>query len=748
MNLYRFLHISWNFGAGLVFLLLAGYPGFAQKDLRQANALFSQEKYAEAIQFYSKHLNLYADQEALLKRGKCYYHSNQLEAAIQDFDRAQLLQSNDPDADFYLGRCYHQLLDFEQAIIYYKKFMSWHLEDEFIREKITEDIKNCASGIRLSYLPPVFSVYNFGSPVNTPSNELNIIQSPSHLNKYYFSRSSDGDPSRYSVRVYEIREAVLEETGWLNPRHQAVNELISDISPDGQLLYLSRYDSKGKRSGLWVDWYEPGKTPLSNLQRFEGPVSYEKGDRDLFVIDDSTYLFSTNRLEGYGGYDLFLTGFRKGYWFKPVNLGPGINTRFDEITPSTSLDDTYIFFSSNRLESVGGFDIFYCQLDSTNLEWSEALNAGLPLNSAADDINFRFSTDGSAAVFASDRKTDGFGRFDVYHAVVDHTTDLFSSSFPFISIVLGNAGIKPVDSVSERYRQKERPVASDVSNNIAIVNEPEENVFEKEIAEKADSVTIHSEVLLDLSGIKDTLFLQPYYYNPDTPLLEQEEVKTYLKRIGDVMLRHPGVSLTITGHCSPGEKRQSDLFQTISLVEPLVDFMVAEGVAPDHIRILGAGSELPIAKNALGERLLAASRKFNNRIEFNLDGTVSWLQIQKVSPFVVQHIRSDQWYIYQTLIHGLSYTLNVIGDMDSKKEIDLAFPDPWLVEKDFFRNQYQFSCGIFKTYAQARAARNRLPGGLTAETQIGVLIDGLPVLPKDLLSYAKDYTDLINYLAD
>ena len=102
-----------------------------------------------------------------------------------------------------------------------------------------------------------------------------------------------------------------------------------------------------------------------------------------------------------------------GQWGPAQNLGPDINTMYDEEGVFIHPNGKEIFFSSRGHNSMGGFDIFSSQFDDENGFWSEPENMGYPINSPDDDVYFVVSTDGKHGYFTSAKET-GFGEKDLY----------------------------------------------------------------------------------------------------------------------------------------------------------------------------------------------------------------------------------------------------------------------------------------------------------------------------------------------
>ena len=93
-------------------------------------------------------------------------------------------------------------------------------------------------------------------------------------------------------------------------------------------------------------------------------LNSEGNDHSPF-INGELMLFASDRAGGYGGYDLYYSLFIGGKWTKAINLGPKINSEFDEFRPISireeysEFENSLMIFSSNRPGGLGGFDLYY-----------------------------------------------------------------------------------------------------------------------------------------------------------------------------------------------------------------------------------------------------------------------------------------------------------------------------------------------------------------------------------------------------
>tara|TARA_B100000900_G_C20598086_1_gene724287 strand:+ start:2798 stop:4705 length:1908 start_codon:yes stop_codon:yes gene_type:complete len=96
-----------------------------------------------------------------------------------------------------------------------------------------------------------------------------------------------------------------------------------------------------------------------------GPVINSSSDeRSPFLhIDGKTLYFSSNNFPSLGGFDIFFSKKDSLYsWSTPENIGFPINSKFDETSLFVTTDGETAYFSSNNLDGVGGWDIYSFKL--------------------------------------------------------------------------------------------------------------------------------------------------------------------------------------------------------------------------------------------------------------------------------------------------------------------------------------------------------------------------------------------------
>src|SRR5204863_6688022 len=148
------------------------------------------------------------------------------------------------------------------------------------------------------------------------------------------------------------------------------------------LLVLVMTQHPSAQGPRYSDWSAP-----VNL----GPgINSASNDQDAAISKDGLSLyFASNRPGGFGGFDMYVSqrASTDDPWGSPVNLGPTVNTAFDEGNAAFSRDEHSMFFQSKRPGGFGGIDIWVSQREQTHddFDWQPAINLGPGVNSVADD---------------------------------------------------------------------------------------------------------------------------------------------------------------------------------------------------------------------------------------------------------------------------------------------------------------------------------------------------------------------------
>ena len=104
-----------------------------------------------------------------------------------------------------------------------------------------------------------------------------------------------------------------------------------------------------------------------------------------------------------GNRDIFMTEIQDTLWSVPVVVEALSSTAGNEIYPMLSPDGKTMFFSSDGLYGLGGYDLYYSTWDEEGRCWSMPQNMGIPFSSPDDDFLYVDTEDEKFSIFASTR---------------------------------------------------------------------------------------------------------------------------------------------------------------------------------------------------------------------------------------------------------------------------------------------------------------------------------------------------------
>jgi len=329
------------------------------------------------------------------------------------------------DAIYHLATCYHMSGQLDDAVKLYNQYISYSEKKAVLMEQSHLKIKQCAVARELMDTPnPNVSVKNAGTSINSALPEYSAVISLDGSSLFFTSRRpwEDGASDAYidgrnNLHPEDIYVSYLDEAeNWSAPARldfctKNNNEATVSVNSDERRVYMYK-DETGDGDIYYSDFSE---------HKFKEALMFDPKDLNTkywephctISPDGSTMYFVSSRPGGYGGRDIYrMTRKSDGKWGEPKNLGPEINTAYDEDSPFISVDGKNLYFSSNGPKSMGGFDIFISILDNSD-NWSTPKNLGYPINSCGEDLYYTTTIDGYKGYFTSFRK-GGMGEKDIY----------------------------------------------------------------------------------------------------------------------------------------------------------------------------------------------------------------------------------------------------------------------------------------------------------------------------------------------
>lgn len=176
----------------------------------------------------------------------------------------------------------------------------------------------------------------------------------------------------------------------------------------------------------------------------------ESADKICYSVTDSSSIRS-----------VYFTEVMDSLWTVPILLDGVLYSSSDEIYPMFSADGKQMYFSSNGLYGVGGYDIYVSKWNETTSSWGAPMNMGFPYSSPADDFLFATSEDGAHTVFASNR---GCSSDSVWVYVLKYQDMPVRKAFEDPAELLALSNLDPLGY--EQRIENKAPVETDIPENL------------------------------------------------------------------------------------------------------------------------------------------------------------------------------------------------------------------------------------------------------------------------------------------
>ena len=259
---------------------------------------------------------------------------------------------------------------------------------------------------------------NLGSVVNSPFDDLSPHLSKDERSLFFASARPGfgGDDIWVSQRdTADSPWAVPVNLGGVI--NTAADERTPSLSRDGRyLFFVSNRPGGSGLFDIWVTWRHNKKDDFGwerpvNLATLNTPAndvgpSFFEND----VAGVPQLFFASNRVPF--GFDIYVSAVT-GESFQAPTAVAALNTAAVELTPHILKSGLEIFIASNRNGTSGLQDLWVSQRATLNDEWMAPVNLGPALNTAFQDWFPTLTSSGLGLYFASDRP-GGLGDNDLY----------------------------------------------------------------------------------------------------------------------------------------------------------------------------------------------------------------------------------------------------------------------------------------------------------------------------------------------
>ncbi len=452
------------------------------------------EAYNDALPLYLGLLKVYPENNNFKYRiGQCYINLpgekgkavSYLEDAVKNinpkYKEGKFRETKAPyDALYYLANAYRITNQLDKALATYKQFKQ-NLDTEIYDSVIVNlQIQSCINARELMKKPLYIKEKNLGKVINESNSEFNPVISVDEK-MLVFSKSE----AFYDAILFSVKE----KEQWTGPVN--MNEMLrvdrdlfpTSISSDGKTLYLyssADYDGIIYSSQLVNNVWSP-------IVKLNDNINTKYWESHATVSHDNKLLyFTSNRKGSLGGLDIYVAKRdSSGDWGPAENLGPTINTPYNEESPFLSEDDKTLFFSSRGHFNMGGYDIYYSTLLPDN-KWSVPLNAGYPFNSTDDDVFFNPLKEGYEGYYAKE-SPGGYGKQDIYRI------EIFSDNHPRKFFIKGMAAVADLKENINDSIKVSATSTFNASNSVVVYTDPQSGEYKLELPHGDYQVTYEAD---------------------------------------------------------------------------------------------------------------------------------------------------------------------------------------------------------------------------------------------------------------
>ncbi len=583
-----------------------------------ASSLFMKREYEKARALVDKAIeedSEYAD--AYLLSGYLAQKKHDYKTMSEMMKKAiELCETIDPDAYYQLGWLEYDMKKYKEA----EKHLNRFLEFDKINEEHGTKANDMLVRAKL-YANPVPFEPKAVPGISTSDPEYLAIISPDNELVFFTRRYDQQQKGLITTTSVEKFMQAKRTNGLFNkgeamdyPFNQKAigNEGGATITIDNKHLFFT-VNKDNNFDIYYSDWNNTYWDDITNM----GPNVNDpkQWDSQPSVTADGNTLYFASARDSMTGIDIYVTHRdEKGKWTKAKKLPPPINTNGNDKAPFIHQDGKTLYFSSDSLPGLGGYDIFMSKMDDKG-NWSKPVNLGYPINTEADEVGFFTSTDGTTGYFSSN-SIKGSSGYDVF------SFDLYPKARPG-KVTLQKGGLKAdgpdslvsatielkntftneltrinVDSVTGEYA-----FVASLDHDVVMTVKKKGYAFESEYISASDSSNIgpvKKNILLEKIDvgksytINDILFATNSYQVNDT-------IKAVVNEFADYLIQNPKLTVAIEGYTDNVGNPTDNLILSQNRAKSIFDYLVSRSINKTRLSYKGYGETKPIASNASQE---------------------------------------------------------------------------------------------------------------------------------------------------
>ncbi len=415
----------------------------------------------------------------------------------------------------------------------------------------------------------------------------------------------------------------------------ALNQGAANISANGKYLYLTQWKKENGRvlSSVYYSvkkengWSQP--ILLSSINQ----TGYSS--KQPFCTADSKYLFfASDRKGGSGNFDIWYAPLQSdGTTGTPINAGTVLNTEGNEQSPFYHSTNNTLVFSSDRMPGMGGYDLFTAKGWET--QWQAPENLGYPVNSSRDDLYFFASENGGLlnnAIINSDRGAECC--LAVYSVSKSPKKKMSTGAIldcrdnqpvAGAEVVMNDASGRTLKAITGEDGKYKFDITGEVMQGQLSITKEKYNDKTQDIAvEGINETAWHTDTVHNAAiCIEKKLVIKAenvvtVYFDFDRSLLRDRGI-TQLDSIYNVLVEDTAATIQISGYTDGLGSVEYNKVLSDKRAKACADYLIQKGMDAGRISFESFGACCPAEMELINGRDNPDGRSMNRRALINID---------------------------------------------------------------------------------------------------------------------------------
>jgi len=613
-------------------LMISGWAIAQKGNLKRVNKLFEMKAYKQAADIYETKERT---QEVLQNLADSYYYNMAMQKAIKTYRELMVSYGDSIDIELHFR--------YAQALLGAKEYK---VADKYLSMYYNKRINtNAFIGELEKTTPHTFELVPLKN--QNSNNDFGLTFYSDDQVVFASARNEDNPTFAWNEVPYlDLYKATLNKNGTLEdiqPFSDVINteshESNATFSKDGKTMYFNRTRKLRTKTeddrvahvkifraelvnGNWTN-----VTPLPfNSNKFST-------EHPALSKDGKTLYFSSDRPEGFGGFDLYKVNINDdGTFGTPENLGAEVNSKHRDQFPYIS-DYEVLYFASNGHQGFGGLDVF--RSNSVNGQFDTPVNLGSSINTNLDDLAYVINEKENIGYVSSNRtgfdKLYGFAREENIltkylveglvqdknskELLVGSLVTLFDESGTVIqdTIVGDNAYYLFKIEPNKKYRvrgTRKAYIPQDVEFSTDSKGKIGHNIYLtlESYADAEERVKENEKGDIEIE-------LDKIYFDFDKSDIRTDASVT-LDVLVDLMVKYPDMEVEVSAHTDARGDDQYNLDLSKKRAVSTLEYLVSRGIDRNRLKSIGYGEMQPL--NECDKEGICSDREYdiNRRCEF------------------------------------------------------------------------------------------------------------------------------------